>query len=35
MKSPIVKRFLKRKVSIVGLVILAIFFLMATIGPFL
>ena len=35
MKSPIVRRFLKRKVSVVGLVILVIFFLMATIGPFL
>lgn len=33
MKSPIVKRFLKRKASIVGLVVLAIFFLMAIIGP--
>lgn len=35
MKSPIVKRFLKRRVSVIGLVILTVFLLMATIGPFL
>jgi len=35
MKSPILRRFLKRKVSVVGLAILIVFFLMATIGPFL
>ena len=33
MRSPIVKRFLKRKASIAGLVVLTIFFLMAIIGP--
>lgn len=33
MKSPIVKRFFKRKASIAGLVVLTIFFLMAIIGP--
>lgn len=33
MRSPIVKRFLKRKASIAGLVFLTIFFLMAIIGP--
>lgn len=33
MKSPIVRRFLKRKVSIIGLVVLLIFFLMAIVGP--
>jgi ABC-type dipeptide/oligopeptide/nickel transport systems, permease components len=34
-KNPIVRRFLKRKVSIVGLVILALFFFMAAFGPLL
>lgn len=33
--SPIFKRFIKRKVSVVGSVILLIFVLMATIGPFM
>lgn len=33
MRSPIVKRFLKRKASIAGLAVLTIFFLMAIIGP--
>ena len=35
MKNPIFKRFLKRKVSIIGLVVLCIFFIMAIFGPFL
>ena len=35
MRSPIVRRFLKRKVSIIGLAVLLLFFLMATVGPFL
>ena len=34
-KNPIIRRFLKRKVSIIGLVILAIFFFLAIFGPFL
>ena len=35
MKSAIMRRFLKRKVSIVGLVVLTLFFLMALVGPIL
>lgn len=34
MKSSIVKRFMKRKVSVLGLVILLLFFLMAIVGPY-
>lgn len=33
--SPIFHRFIKRKVSIIGLVILVVFFLTATIGPYI
>ncbi len=33
--SPVFRRFIKRKVSIIGLVILVIFFLTALIGPYL
>lgn len=35
MYSSVMKRFFKRKVSIIGLVILGLFFAMATLGPFL
>lgn len=35
MNSPIVRRFLKRKVSVIGLVILLMFFFIALFGPFL
>lgn len=35
MKSPFLRRFMKRKVSVIGAVILLIFFFAALIGPFL
>lgn len=34
-KSPFFKRFLRRKSSVIGLVVLALFFLIAILGPFL
>jgi peptide/nickel transport system permease protein len=35
LNSAVMKRFLKRKVSIIGLIILAVFFLIALVGPLL
>lgn len=35
MKSNVMKRFMKRKVSVLGLIVLLVFFFMALIGPYL